>query len=310
MKAGHEQAGAIILAGGDGTRLLPLTRRIAGFDLPKQFCPILGKETLLEQTRRHVSLSFSPERTVTVLSRAHERFYSPLISQNIPGNLVIQPANRGTAAAILFSLLRLSHLRRIGTVAIFPSDHYISNDMIFMRHVDAAISAASSLPVKIVLLGIPADRPESDYGWIEPAEQITQAGPGVGPIFRIRRFWEKPAPHIAVDLWSRGLLWNSFVMVAQVGALLDLFARMTPQLYTSFAEIGSVLNPSFESNGIDKFYAGIPSQSFSEAILAGCSSELSVLPATGVEWNDLGDPSRVMATLTKIGMRPGCLVGQ
>jgi mannose-1-phosphate guanylyltransferase len=168
-----------------------------------------------------VSLSFSPEQTVTVISRAHERFYSPLISQNILGSLAIQPAGRGTAAAILFGLLRLSHSRRIGTVAIFPSDHYVSNDMIFMRHVDAAISAASSLPLKIVLLGIPAERPESDYGWIEPAEQISQAGPGVEPIFRIRRFWEKPAPYIAVHLWSRGLLWNSFVMVARVRALLD-----------------------------------------------------------------------------------------
>jgi hypothetical protein len=58
---------------------------------------------------------------------------------------------------------------------------------------------------------------------------------------------------------------------------------MTPQLYTAFTEIGSVLGSSFESNGIDKLYAGIPSQSFSEAILAGCWSELSVLPATGVE---------------------------
>lgn len=310
MKARHEEAGAMILAGGDGTRLLPLTRRIAGLDLPKQFSPILGKETLLEQTRRRVLCSFSPEQTVTVVSRAHERFYSPLISQNISVNLAIQPANRGTAAAILFGLLRLSHLRRIDTVAIFPSDHYVSNDMIFMRHVDAAISAASSLPVKIVLLGIPADRPESDYGWIEPGEQITQPGPGVAPIFRISRFWEKPAPYIAVHLWSRGLLWNSFVMVAQVGALLDLFARMTPQLHTAFAEIGSILDSSFGSNGIDKLYAGVPSQSFSEAILAGCSSELSVIPATGVEWNDLGDPSRVMATLAKIRKQHGCLVGQ
>ncbi len=122
MKAAHEQAGAIILAGGKGTRLLSLSRRIAGLGLPKQFCPILGKETPLEQTRRRVSLSFSPDRTVTVVSHAHERFYSPLISQNISGNLAIQPANRGTAATILFGLLRLGHLRRIGTMAIFPSD--------------------------------------------------------------------------------------------------------------------------------------------------------------------------------------------
>jgi mannose-1-phosphate guanylyltransferase len=261
MKADHQakrEAGAIILAGGHGTRLLSLTRRITGRDLPNQFCTILGKETLLEQTRRRVSLSISPERTVTVLSRAHELFYSPLISETSLGNLAIQPAKRGTAAAILFGLLRLCNLQRISTVAIFPSDHYLSDDAIFMRHVDVAISAISSLPAKIVLLGIPADGPESGYGWIEPAEQLTQASPGVEPIFRIRHFWEKPPPHIAADYWLSGFLRNSFVMVAEAGELLDLFARMTPQLYSSFAEIMPVLNTSLEGNAIAKLYASIP----------------------------------------------------
>lgn len=75
-----KEAGAVILAGGDGTRLAPLTRHIAGHDLPKQFCAILGGETLLEQTYRRVSLSISRGRTVTVLCHAHERFYYPLIS--------------------------------------------------------------------------------------------------------------------------------------------------------------------------------------------------------------------------------------
>ena len=79
-------------------------------------------------------------------------------------------------------------------IAIFPPDHYLSNDVVFMRHFDAAISAVSSLPVKIVLLGIPAVRPEHDYGWIEPAEQLMQAGLRVQPIFRIGHFWEKPHP--------------------------------------------------------------------------------------------------------------------
>src|SRR5712672_1914375 len=69
-----------------------------------------GKDTLFEQTRRRVSLSVSLARTVTVLTRAHEQFYSPVISETPLGNLVIQPANRGTAAAILFGLLRLSHI--------------------------------------------------------------------------------------------------------------------------------------------------------------------------------------------------------
>src|SRR6266852_9291800 len=79
MKPDYEaqiKAGAIILAGGDGTRLVSMTRKTVGRDLPKQFCPILGEETLLEQTMRRVSLSISTERPVSVLSRAHEHFYS------------------------------------------------------------------------------------------------------------------------------------------------------------------------------------------------------------------------------------------
>jgi mannose-1-phosphate guanylyltransferase len=147
-------------------------------------------------------------------------------------------------------------------VAIFPSDHYLSNDVVFMRHVDAAISAVSSLPVKNVLLGIPAVRLEHDYGWLELAEQLTQAGLGVEPIFRIGHLWETPHPHIAVDFWLRGLLWNSFVIVAEVGALLRFFARITPLLYSSFSEIMPLLNTPFENNGIARLYAGIPSENF------------------------------------------------
>src|SRR5689334_8420771 len=66
----------VILAGGDGTRLQTLTRRITGEETPKQFCALLGHETLLDQTRRRVALSISPERTVMVLTKSHERFYA------------------------------------------------------------------------------------------------------------------------------------------------------------------------------------------------------------------------------------------
>jgi mannose-1-phosphate guanylyltransferase len=281
------EAGAIILAGGEGTRLLSLTRGIAGHDLPKQFCPLIGKETLLEQTRRRISLSIPPETTVTVMTRAHERFFSLLVA-GVPGrNLAIQPVNRDTAAAILFGLFRLVSLDRVRTVAIFPSDHYISDDLAFMRHVDAAISAASFTDHKIVLLGIPADRPEASYGWIEPGEQLTKPSWNSMPIFRIRRFWEKPTPSLAGDLWSLGMLWNSFVMVAEVTTLIDLFAKVSPRLYMSFTPLRVVLNTSVEERAIDHLYANLPSVNFSEAILGQCFAELSVLPVRGLEWNDL-----------------------
>jgi mannose-1-phosphate guanylyltransferase len=76
----RENDWAVILAGGDGTRLKSLTRRISGDDRPKQFCRILGHETLLEQTQRRVSLEVAPQRTIYVLNRAHQLYYAPLLT--------------------------------------------------------------------------------------------------------------------------------------------------------------------------------------------------------------------------------------
>ena len=137
---------SIILAGGDGSRLAPLTRRITGRNTPKQFCPAIGGATLPEQTGRLLSLVVPPDQTQMVLSEAQERFYKPLLCDTAERNLVIQPRNRGTAVAILYALFRLIRQGRRGTVAIFPCDDYVNEDQRFMSHVEAASSVVAEFP--------------------------------------------------------------------------------------------------------------------------------------------------------------------
>ena len=104
----RENEWAVILAGGDGTRLKSLTRQIAGDERPKQFCSVLGKATLLEETRARAALELARHRTLSVVNRIHESYYAPILNNEPASNLVVQPSNRGTAPAILYSLLRIA----------------------------------------------------------------------------------------------------------------------------------------------------------------------------------------------------------
>src|SRR5579859_49692 len=97
---------AIILAGGDGRRLSSYTRQLTGRATPKQFCRLIGRTTLLRQTMERVSLIIDAEHTLMALTRAHEQYYAPLVADVPARQLVIQPENRDTAPAILYSLAR------------------------------------------------------------------------------------------------------------------------------------------------------------------------------------------------------------
>ena len=289
----------LILAGGEGARLRPLTRAITGDERPKQFCAVLGRETLLEQTRRRAALAVPPARTMLVLARRHERFYRPLIAGMPSHCAVIQPEDRGTAAGILYGLLRIAPLAPVGSVAIFPSDHYVSDDAAFMSHVRAAFAAARSRPDLVVLLGIEPESAETQYGWIEAAESIPAT-----PLFRVGRFVEKPPQAVARMLLERGCLWNSFVMVGRIPAFLAMIRRAAPELDAAFARISLALGTAAESAAVRTLYARLRPMSFSDGMLAARPANLAVLPVRGVRWSDWGAPERVMGTLARLGVTP------
>jgi mannose-1-phosphate guanylyltransferase len=294
------QEWGVILAGGDGTRLKSLTRRIVGDERPKQFCPVLGKATLLEQTQRRTARELAGERTLYALNRFHEPYYMPLVGNQSASNLVVQPRNRGTAPAILYSLLRIAVIDPDALVAFFPSDHYISDNEKFMDHIRTALDTARRRRDLIILLGLEAESPEIEYGWIEPAEPIS----GQSRMFGVRRFWEKPNLVLAQVLQIRGCLWNSFVIVASVQALLEVIQSAIPELYRSFTCLSPLFGTRGEMNAIDSLYQRIEEVNFSHQVLALQPQRLAVLKVTGVRWNDLGEPKRVMASLNVAGIRP------
>ena len=292
---------AVILAGGDGTRLQSMTRTITGDDRPKQFVPVIGGTTLLDQTRRRTARSVMPSRTLIVVTKKHRRFYESLAHEISPGLLLEQPDNKGTAPAILYALLRVATKSPQAIVALFPSDHFFADDEEFMSHIDTALDVVESQPETITLLGITPTSAEKEYGWIEPQRSVL--GSAARSITRVRRFWEKPSATLATSLLERGCLWNSFVMVGRVDALLKMTQAALPELYAGFAALTPIFESAREHKALADLYSKIADTNYSHQVLAARPQDLTVMRVGDVGWSDLGEPSRVLAALAHMGVR-------
>lgn len=292
---------AVILAGGDGTRLQSMTRAISGDNRPKQFVPVIGGSTLLNQTRRRVALSIEPRHTSIVVTQKHRRYYAPLAHEISPNPLIEQPVNKGTAPAILYALLRVATKSPKAVVALFPSDHFFADDEEFMSHIDVAIDAVEVQPATVMLLGITPTTPETEYGWIEPQPSILASAHK--SITRVRKFWEKPSLSLATSLMERGCLWNSFVMVGCVDALLKMTRAAMPEMYAAFAAITPTFETAGEHKAIAALYSDLEDSNFSHQVLAARPEDLMVMRVGDVGWSDLGEPNRVLSTLARIGVQ-------
>ena len=294
---------ALILAGGDGTRLRGLTSQIAGDDRPKQFCTLLDGETLLDRTRLRADLLTRFDHQAVVVTAAHEPYYRHLGRELSPGRLIIQPENRGTAPAILYALLHVMGLAGDVPIVILPSDHYVADDLAFIAYVRAAVDVVRRSRELVVLLGIEPTRVEVEYGWIEPAEAPLPLDGE--PVFAVRRFWEKPQASLAERLYQGGCLWNSFVMVGFASAFLDLVAAANPALHARFAPLSPVIGTRHEPRAVERVYRRLPeSTDFSETVLAASPARLGVMPAKAVGWSDWGHPQGVLTSLAHAGVRP------
>src|ERR1041385_3926846 len=153
----------------------------------------------------------------------------------------------------------------------------------------------------ITLLGLKPTSPETEYGWIEPQRSIL--GAAKRSITRVNRFWEKPNAYKAQELMNRGCLWNSFVMVGRVDALVKTTRHALPELYSCFARIAPTFETRAERKAIHELYSKIPDSNFSQQVLAARPEDLTVMRVGEVGWSDLGEPSRVLAALARIGVQ-------
>jgi mannose-1-phosphate guanylyltransferase len=291
---------AIVLSGGEGWSLRPLIRRVLGDERPKQYVPLLGPRSLLRQTLDRLALGVSTDRTVVVTVRSHAGYIGEEFQGcAAPPYVLMQPEDRGTAAAALYATYWIGRLDPEATVAMFPSDHFILGEATLMAQVAEAARALDRHPGRIVMLGAPATGPEGEDGWIEPGAPLGNDD----VLSTVRRLWTKPPDAPAPSL-SAGGLWNTAIVVARVSTLIRFGEFAVPDLSNRLAQIGRFAGTEDEPAAVYQAYALLTRASLFRDMLAPHPEHLAVCPLQRVSWSDLGSARRVADVLARMRVRP------
>jgi len=271
----------VILCGGSGTRLWPLSRR----DYPKQFAPMLGSESLFQAAlRRHAGPQFAP---ALLLAHADFRFLAAEQAQQTGvacDAILLEPAARNTAPAILAAALHLAARGQGSEVMVVaPSDHVIGDVAAYRAALAAGRAAAEA--GALVTFGIHPDRAETGYGWLELAGAPRMTPPEAVPLVR---FVEKPQAAAAAEMLAAGrFLWNAGIFMFRADAMIAAFETHAPGTVAPVRAAVADAVTDLDFLRLDPAaWARAPEDSIDYAIMEK-AAEVTTVPVD-CGWSDLG----------------------
>jgi mannose-1-phosphate guanylyltransferase/mannose-6-phosphate isomerase len=272
----------VILCGGSGTRLWPLSRK----SYPKQFVKLIGEESLFQISARRVAGDGFAAPTLVTASDFRFVVLEQLAALEIaPADILIEPTAKNTAAAICAAALALEARAPGALMLVAPSDHVIPDSEQFRDAVIAAAPAARN--GQLVTFGIRPDRAETGYGWLELSEAPDPAfSPAPQPL---RSFVEKPELPVAEQLLDGGMhLWNAGIFLFTTTTILEAFAAHAPE---TLAQSKTAFDTADKDLAFTRFgseaWARLPDISIDYAVMERANN-LTVVPYGGA-WSDLGD---------------------
>lgn len=276
-----EHTYAVIMAGGGGTRLWPVSRR----EHPKQIISLVEKSSLFQSTVKRLEKVFPPERilVVTVAEQAEQlRLQTPHLPAE---NFLLEPAPRGTASVVGLAATVLQKRNPQAVMAVLPSDHYIRNSDLFYHLLRVAVDVAEK--GYLVTLGITPTYPATVYGYIQRGEPLPEKF--AYPAYRVLRFEEKPQEQQARQmLASHDHTWNSGMFLWRTDTILSEISRQMPDLYAALTKIGAAWETDDQDSTLTSLWPNLRNQTIDYGVMEH-AEKVAVLPAGGLEWSDIGN---------------------
>jgi len=293
---------SIVLGGGDAGRMTDFIQCWLGYPRPKQYCAFVGDRSLFQHTLDRASTLCRQEHIIAVVAREHgQEAWAQLEGRGV-GTVLLQPRDRHSAAGMYLSLTYLKAKDPEATVVIYPSDHFVYPETAFMMSVHRALCTLESLPDRFIVLGMPPDRLELDYGWMMPGEKLD--GTDKHQIRAVKTFAGRPSVVQADAALAAGALWNTSVMAAKAGTLWDLGWKCFPDLMPRFERLGRFIGTSGEAQILDEIYHDISAHDLVSELLQRVPDRAAVIEMNGVLWSDWGMPIRIIDSLRRIGREP------
>ncbi len=291
MRRRRDSFWAVIPAGGSGTRLWPLSRA----QRPKFLLQLLGNRSLLQQTADRLSPLADPTRTMVVCGPAHAASIARQLPAVPEGQLIVEPAPRGSLAAIALATALIARQDPDAIVGAFAADHDVADPAALLHAVGTASQAARS--GRLVTIGIEPTRPETGFGYIERTDDVVAHDgrtpePGPGSVaYAATRFHEKPNAERAAEYLATGrYLWNASMFIFSAGTLLANLDRYQPALSIAVHRIADAWETPDREPVMADVWAGISTINIDEGIMepAAADGQVAVVPAE-FGWSDVGD---------------------
>ena len=271
---------AVIMAGGGGTRLWPVSRK----ENPKQLLALFGGKTLFEIAIERL-VGLFPVENILVVTIAEQAIRLKQIAPQIPAeNYLIEPMPRGTAAVVAMSAAAIQKRNSQGVMVILTADHFIDNVAAFQSVLKAGCECAKN--GHLVTLGIKPSYPSTGYGYIEIGNSMGQFENQT--VYKAVRFEEKPDENRAIDFIKSGkYFWNSGMFIWQAAEIMSEFKIHMPNLAGSIETILSLIGQDHSAEMFMSEWMAIKPETIDYGIMEK-SGRVVVIPVEDIGWSDVG----------------------